>query len=76
MIVLTNPTDTLLDEINRKEFKQRNVAATYSLALRTIDDVDWVKVNRAIIERWSRSGLERIKKMAWKLRLDAQRTKF
>ena len=28
--------------------------------------VDWLKINTAIIERWSKSALERIKKAAWK----------
>lgn len=44
---------------------QRQVAQTYALGLHSSDETDWAKVNRAIIDRWSVSGLERIKNMAW-----------
>ena len=44
---------------------QRDIASTYGLALRSSAETDWAKVNAAIIERWSVSGLERIKKAAW-----------
>lgn len=58
---------TLLSEIADKRFKQKSIAKTYALALRSSerDSVDWLKVNAAIIERWSVSGLDRIKRMAW-----------
>ena len=63
---LTIPTKTLLVEISLPEMKQPDIALTYALALRSSAHVDWSAVNRAIIERWSVSGLERIKKLAWK----------
>lgn len=31
------------------------------------DEIDWPKLNAAIIERWSASGLEWIKRRAWKI---------
>jgi len=65
IIELANCTRTLLDEIADKDFKQRSIARTYALALRSSERVDWQTVNMAIIERWSISGLERIKKLAW-----------
>lgn len=58
-------TDVLIRDIRCKQLKQRNIAQTYALALRSSEEPDWLKVNLAIIERWSHSGLERIKKMAW-----------
>jgi len=64
-IELANCTRTLLDEIADKDFKQRSIAMTYALALQSREKVDWQIVNMAIIERWSVSGLERIKKLAW-----------
>ena len=64
-IELVNCTRTLLDEIACKEAKRLDVAKTYALALRSSYPTDWREVNRAIIERWSRSALEYIKKMAW-----------
>jgi len=44
---------------------QKQIAQTYALALRSQEHVDWKAINMAIIERWSISGLERIKKLAW-----------
>jgi len=64
---LANCENMILREIADKKFKQRDIAQTYALSIVSSehDNIDWVKVNRAIIERWSKSGLERIKKMAW-----------
>ncbi len=55
----------LLREIADSNCKQRDIAQTYALALRSSDKPNWSIVNRAIVERWSHSGLEHIKKMAW-----------
>ena len=46
--------------------RQKDIAQTYALALASSYPTDWARVNKAIIERWSISGLQRIKKMAWK----------
>jgi hypothetical protein len=59
-------TTTLLTEISLPKFNQTDIALTYAMALRSSAKTDWSMVNRAIIERWSFSGLERIKKLAWK----------
>ena len=66
-IELVNCENVLLHEIADKAFKQKSVAKTYALSLRSseVERIDWQKVNSAIIERWSISGLERIKKLAW-----------
>ena len=57
----------LLREIADKRMYQRDIAKTYALAMISSEEpaIDWIKVNRVIIDRWSRSGLERIKNMAW-----------
>ena len=58
--------DTLmLQEIANKECTRDVVARTYAFALRSDHPCDFKKVNKAIIERWSLSALEYIKKMAW-----------
>lgn len=44
---------------------QRQVAQTYALGLRSTWPTDWARVNSMILARWSRSGLLRIKRMAW-----------
>ena len=63
---LVDCTNVLLREIAMKESKQRHLARTYRLALQSTDKTDWAKVNRAIIERWSKAGLKKIKELAWK----------
>ena len=67
MFELVNCTRTLLHEIGHKEAKRLDIAKTYALALRSSEasTMDWRAVNEAIIERWSMSALEWIKKLAW-----------
>lgn len=46
------------------------VAGTYAILLLEMRDrraeYDWPKINAAILEKWSPSGLEYIKRSAWK----------
>lgn len=65
MIEIYDAENVILNEIEDKSFKQVDVAKTYSLIMMSDVDVDWVTINRAIIRRWSVSGLERIKQLAW-----------
>ena len=58
-------TSTLLSEIEDKAVTKKHLAMTYALALRSSEETDWPKVNRAILNRWSMSGLHDIKRMAW-----------
>ncbi len=46
---------------------QEEAAERYAVALRDEyrASVDWSAVNDTIIDRWSISGLERVKKLAW-----------
>jgi hypothetical protein len=57
-------TDTLLSEIGMKEAKRKDIAQTYALAILSDEEKDWKAINTAIMARWSRSGLEFIKKQA------------
>ena len=52
---------------------QKDVASIYATAMldgqqkRILDPrIDWPKINKIIINRWSVSGLSRVKEMAWK----------
>jgi len=65
IIELVDCTNVLLREISDKEFKRKNVAKTYALALKSSYPTDWARVNKAIIKRWSLSALEYIKNLAW-----------
>ena len=60
--------DTLLDEL-AGSCTRRMIALTYAFALSSSerDTIDWRRVNRAIIIRWSPNALEWIKREAWKL---------
>lgn len=66
-IELMNCENLLMREIADKRIKRNSLALTYRLAMASSEEVDWLKVNRAIINRWSLSGLEYIKNRAWKL---------
>lgn len=64
---LIDGENTILREIANKELHQRDVAQTYRLIQESgeCETVDWMKINLAIIERWSKSGLNRIKESAF-----------
>ena len=66
VIELANCEQTLLAEISSPEFRRIDVAKTYALALRSSEAslVNWGEVNRAVIDRWSASALNWIKKQA------------
>lgn len=68
-LILANAEEYILSEIADKSLRRIDVAKTYALAIRsesaTGEGLCWAKINRAIIERWSRSGLEWIKQKAW-----------
>jgi len=61
-------TATICDEIKHPAITQRDVAMAYALAIKSeaqgADKPDWRAINTAILNRWSMSGLERIKKRA------------
>jgi len=57
---------TILNEIEHKECKRKDIALTYYFCMKSSENIDWGVINRAIIERWSFSGLEYIKNEAHK----------
>ena len=59
----------ILKEIQDKTLHKINIALTYRSAIgaHPTAKIDWKKINKAIIKRWSKSGLLRVKEMAWKL---------
>lgn len=57
--------ENVIEQEIRNGMKQRDIAQTYALALKSSWPTDWKRVNEAIIKHWSVSGLERIKKLAW-----------
>lgn len=66
-IRLADPQATLLEEIADPAVRVKNVTLTYAFALLDQGAVDWPRVNRAIIARWSASALDRVKRDAWRM---------
>ena len=71
LIEMVDPQGQLLREVADPRMKRDDVALTYAFALRQPGEVDWAKVNHAIIDRWSLSALKYIKEQAWKRVSDA-----
>ena len=63
---LVDCENTILREIAMPEITERDVAQTYRLIMESseIDKVDWGKINAAIMGRWSKTALIRIKTSA------------
>jgi len=57
----------ILREIADRAMSQKDVAQTYAILIRQCgpDGANWARINRAIMDRWGMSGLERIKRLAW-----------
>ncbi len=64
---MVNCEGTLLREIADMRMKRNDIAKTYRLTLQSseCDQIDFAKVNHAIIDRWSLHALEWIKTRAW-----------
>ena len=69
MLQMQNCETVLLMECGISQVKRNDIAITYRFAMEADvqgrEKIDWSKVNAAIINRWSRSGLQYIKKRAW-----------
>lgn len=62
-----NGQHLILDAVGDSFCTRVDVSASYAAALvYPGPEIDWHEVNAAIIERWSLSGLEFIKREAWK----------
>jgi hypothetical protein len=64
-------TQVILQDIGAKEARQKDIALTYAMAIRSEacgdDKPDWRTINDAIVARWKASGLRRVKNLAWKI---------
>ena len=66
IVEMANPQAVILREIQEYKLPQKDVALTYAFCIRQANEVDFRIVNYAIVERWSISAVERVKRMAWK----------
>jgi hypothetical protein len=60
-------TADLLAMIADPAATRATVAAGYADGLARIDEIDWPAVNKAILAKWSPSGLACIKARAWRM---------
>jgi hypothetical protein len=62
--------DEFVEFLQDQAFYQEAAAKEYSALIFANhvlgNEIDWTKINNSIINRWSKSGLERIKSAAWK----------
>lgn len=51
-----------------RAFEEEAEAQAYAAAIRdATDTTDWSAWNRRIVDRWSKTALERVKRRAWKI---------
>ena len=67
LLTFENLEEAIMQEIADKAMTQRDVAQTYAILIRQCgpDGANWARINRAIMDRWGSSGLQRIKRLAW-----------
>ena len=66
-ITIGDPENQIMQEIEEGH-TQDSIALTYAFCIRDHRySVDWKKINRAIINRWSKHAMIHIKQTAWKL---------
>lgn len=66
-ITMVDVQGQLEREIADRRMARKDVALTYAFGIRDCrDEVDWPKVNRLIIDRWSLNALKYIKEHAWR----------
>lgn len=63
----------IIEEIKSGDFTRDEIALTYAFCRESSEKIDWLKVNIAILNRWSLSGLNYIKSKASKLMEEKQR---
>lgn len=66
-VTMVDPEGQILREIADKRMTRDDVKLTYAFALYQQNEVDFAKVNRAIMDRWSIAALRYIKDGAWRL---------
>ena len=64
-IQMVDPQQVILEEIADGRLTRDDVALTYAIAIRQKSEMDWPRVNAAILERWSMDALFYIKRKAW-----------
>ena len=61
-------TARIVAEVERPGATRVSIASAYREGIVRMGEVDWPTVNRAILRRYTLSGLESIKRQAWALR--------
>lgn len=67
MIVMLMCCEDVIENEIKRGLKQKDIAQTYAMTMHSEDNgrpTDWRRINEAILARWSRRGLDRVKKLA------------
>jgi len=71
---LTAAEHNLRQTIIDRRCTRDDVAVGYADAIGVMGFVNWPEIDQAIMERWSRSGLEYIKRAAWNRRAGEEKS--
>lgn len=55
-----------LNKLKEEKVTRDDIVPLYAQGIYWKEFVDWVKINKAIMDKWSKSGLIYIKHKAWK----------
>ena len=72
-VELMYPEETTIDIIKAPESKREDIVVPYAFCIKqsccvgSKQDINFKKINKAIIEKWSINALNYIKEKAWKL---------
>ena len=66
-ITMVNPQKVILDELQMRGITQKSIALTYAFCIKQYAECDFEIINKAIIDKWGKKILVRIKNKAWKI---------
>jgi len=58
--------NVIMQELSDKRIKRKGIALTYAFAIESDEEINFKRINEAIMKRWSKAGLIWIKTLAWK----------
>jgi hypothetical protein len=62
-----SPAEQILSALAAPKCVQASIANLYAEAILSAEVPDWRTINQAIVDRWSWTGLKRVKERAWKI---------
>lgn len=66
-VEMVSMEEMILQAIEDKASKRDSIALRYAFCISSDEVIDYKKINRAIMARWSKSALNYIKRGAWQI---------